>query len=133
MIEPFLYEMTIREHHLDSFGHVNNAVYLQLFESARWELITLNGYGLEQAKALQRGPVILEATVKFKRELRLRETIRISVVCTSYPKKIGFLEQKIFNAENIVCCEAQFIFGLFDLAARKLIAPTPEWRRAIGG
>jgi len=28
------YEILIKEHHLDSFGHVNNAVYLELFEEA---------------------------------------------------------------------------------------------------
>ena len=37
------YEVVIREHHLDVFGHVNHAVYLELFEEARWELVTANG------------------------------------------------------------------------------------------
>ncbi len=41
----------IREQHLDTFGHVNNARYLELFEQARWDFITDNGFGLEQVKA----------------------------------------------------------------------------------
>ena len=32
----FSYKVKIRESHLDTLGHVNNAVYLVLFEEARW-------------------------------------------------------------------------------------------------
>ena len=41
------YPMTILEHHLDTFGHVNNAMYLQLFETARWQWITDGGDGFD--------------------------------------------------------------------------------------
>ena len=30
----FEFEVLIREHHLDSYGHVNNATYLALYEEA---------------------------------------------------------------------------------------------------
>lgn len=30
------YPVVIREHHLDTFGHVNNAAYLDILEEARW-------------------------------------------------------------------------------------------------
>lgn len=30
----FTYPMLIKESHLDSFGHMNNATYLELFENA---------------------------------------------------------------------------------------------------
>ncbi len=42
------YEVLILESYLDSFGHVNNAAYLTLFEEARWDFITKNGYGLNK-------------------------------------------------------------------------------------
>ena len=35
----FEYPVIIREQHLDSYGHVNNATYLQLAEEARWEMM----------------------------------------------------------------------------------------------
>ena len=41
MINPiYEYEKTILEQHLDTFGHVNNAAYLVLYEEARWDFIT---------------------------------------------------------------------------------------------
>ena len=59
------YEITIKEHHLDFYGHVNNATYLQLYEEARWQFITDNGYGFEKIKSSGLGPVILEIKIRF--------------------------------------------------------------------
>ena len=46
----FEYPLTIKEFHLDTFGHVNNATYLQIYEEARWEFINQNGYATELAR-----------------------------------------------------------------------------------
>jgi thioesterase-3 len=126
------YPMLVQEQHLDTFGHVNNAVYLQLFEQARWDLITRNGYGLDEVHRLQIGPTVLELTVRFSRELRNRQPIVIKTWLESYLGKIGKLVQQICDDGGKLRCEATFTMGLFDLKARKLIAPTPEWLRALG-
>ena len=34
----FDYKFSVRGYELDSYGHVNNAVYLNYFEQARWEI-----------------------------------------------------------------------------------------------
>ena len=31
-----------------------------------------------------------------------------------------------------ICCTADFTIALFDLHARKLVLPTPEWLYAVG-
>lgn len=128
----FEYPVLIREFHLDTFGHVNNAAYLSLFEEARWDLVSKNGYGLKQVHEHRKGPVILEVNLKFQKELRLRETITITTQMESYEGKIFVLLQKMVNKQGETCAEARFTGGLFDLEARKLIAPTPEWKKAVG-
>jgi acyl-CoA thioester hydrolase len=122
----------IREEHLDTFGHVNNARYLEMFEQARWDLITENGFGLEQVKASGTGPVILEVTLKFMREVSNRQTMRIVSTLDSYEGKIGRMTQLLIDDQERVCCEGKFVFGQWDTKTRKLIEPTPEWRRAVG-
>jgi acyl-CoA thioester hydrolase len=122
----------IREHHLDGFGHVNNAVYLELFEEARWELITNGGYSWLDVQKEQMGPVILELTVKFLKELKVREKIRIDTQCISYEKVVAELEQKLWNEENELCTHARFKFALFDLKKRKLLKPSERWLKALG-
>ncbi len=126
------YELLIHEQHLDTFGHVNNATYLEILEEARWDLITRNGYGLDEVHRRRIGPVVLEVRLRFRRELRNRQRITIRSWLESYSGKVGRLEQQILDDSGNVCCEAVFTIGLFDLEARKLIPPTAEWVAALG-
>ena len=128
----FEYPILIREGHLDTFGHVNNAVYLQILEEARWDLITENGYSLAKIRETQQGPTILEIKIKFNLELKLRTQVVIKTQLMSHEKKVGILKQWIEGADGRTYCEAEFTIGLFDVRARKLIAATPEWLSAIG-
>mgnify|MGYP002626401055 CR=1 FL=1 len=67
----YRHEVLIKEKHLDTMGHMNNATYLQLFEEARWDLITANGFGLKEIQQKKQGPTILEINLRFKKEIRL--------------------------------------------------------------
>ncbi|MDF3068880.1 MAG: hypothetical protein K0R38_4481 [Polyangiaceae bacterium] len=127
-----LYRIQILERHLDTFGHVNNATYLELFEEARWDWITKNGYGIERVQAERQGPTILEINIAFKRELRNRQWVDIVSWMEGYPSRVGTAVQQMLDAEGNLCCEARFVIGLFDLNERKLILPTPAWRVAVG-
>lgn len=128
----FDYPLLIREGHLDTFGHVNNAVYVQIFEEARWELVTKNGYGLDKVHKDQLGPTILGIKIRFMKELKLRTQVTIKTQSISYEKKIGTLKQWIEGADGTIFAEAEFTYGLFDMRERKLVVPTPDWLKAIG-
>lgn len=129
----FEYETLIREMHLDSFGHVNNAVYVQLYEEARWDFITKMGFDLNYIQKQQQGPVILDLSVRFKRELKNREKIRItSQTIEVVNPRIMILEQTIYNGNGKVSSEAKFTVGFFDMRERKLINASAEWLKAIG-
>ena len=127
------YRTQIRERHLDSFGHVNNAQYLVLFEEARWEMITSRGYGLKQVHESNVGTVILACSVRFKRELSVREWITIETELISIKKIIGTLQHRILKDDGSVAAEAEFKMGCFDLKERKLILPTEQWLHAVSG
>jgi YbgC/YbaW family acyl-CoA thioester hydrolase len=129
----FEYQVMIKEFHLDSFGHVNNAVYLQLYEEARWDFITRNGFGLEVIQSQQKGPVILDLQVKFRRELKNREVISIqSQTSQILNSKMMVLQQKMLKSDGKLASEAIFTIGFFDMRERKLIDAGPEWLKAVG-
>jgi len=129
----FEYQVLIREMHLDSFVHVNNAAYVMLYEEARWDFITKNGFGLDYIQKHQMGPVILDLKVRFKRELKNREQIKIcSKVIEVVSKKIMILEQTMIKADGKIASDATFTVGFFDLKERKLIDSSPEWLEAVG-
>jgi acyl-CoA thioester hydrolase len=126
------YTLTIVEGDLDTFGHVNNATYLRLFEQARWEWITEGGYGLAEIRRRAQGPTILECTIKFRRELKNRERVVIRSWAESYVGKIASVRQTIVRDDGQVCCEADFVMALFDVQARKIVEPTDEWLGCVG-
>jgi YbgC/YbaW family acyl-CoA thioester hydrolase len=127
----FLYPLIIKEAYLDVFGHVNNAMYLTLFEEARWDFLTKKGYGLQKILATNLGPVVLEIKISYLKELRLREEVVIETKILSYEKMIGKLIQRMLR-DNEECCTVQLSFGLFDLKERKLVPPSLDWVRALG-
>lgn len=128
----YYFETVVQETQLDIFGHMNNARYLELFEQARWDLITQQGFGLKKIQETGQGPVILEAHLRFLKELKQRDKIKISVVCTEYNGKIGKIKQEMLNESNEVCAELIVVMAFFDLKLRKIILPTSEWKAAIG-
>src|SRR6185436_10930064 len=97
---PYRHEKTIliSEAHLDSFGHLNHARYLELLEQARWDLITERGFGIDVIREKNMGPTILGVEVKFLRELAPREPIVIRTEFLSYEKKVGKMRQVMVKA-----------------------------------
>ncbi|HYP77773.1 MAG TPA: thioesterase family protein [Polyangiaceae bacterium] len=128
----FEQSIVIREGHLDTFGHVNNARYLEIFEQARWDLITDNGFGLDYVQSSGTGPVILEASLRFLREIKNRQHLLVRSFIEGYDGKIGRMTQLLVDDSAQICCEGKFVFALWDTRSRKIIPPTPEWRAAIG-
>lgn len=126
------YKTQILESHLDSFGHVNNAKYLELFEEARWDFITKGGYGLKEIHKFRKGPIVLDVTCRYKREIINREWITIISKPTSHKQKIMRMNQVILKENGEMAAEAEFTFGFMDLEQRKMIKPTSEWLHAVG-
>ena len=125
------YPLMIREFHLDTFGHVNNATYLQIYEEARWQFITEKGYGLDKIKSSGMGPVILEIKLRFLKELHLRTAIIIHTQTVEYSGKIGTIRQWITDSDGTICSDIEMKMGLFDTKLRKLVAPTEDWMKAV--
>lgn len=125
---------------IDSYGHMNNSKYLEVFENARWDIISKRGFSAADIAKSGFGPVVLEVNLRFTKEIKLGEKIEITSFIemtnangTPVAKsKTMTMVQTMVNERNDVCCTAHFIFGLFDLRARKLVLPTPEWLRAAG-
>jgi acyl-CoA thioester hydrolase len=128
------YNLKILEHHLDTFGHVNNATYLALYEEARWDLLNTNNSGIDVIMKKRIGPVILDLHLTFKAELVNREEIKIVSVARSKMKNqlVMVLDQKMLKSNGKTASTLELSVGLMDLEKRKLIIPTPEWLKALG-
>ena len=129
-IKKHIYPLTIKEQYLDYFGHVNHAAYLTLFEEARWDWISSRGFHLERIGEIGYGPVILEALVQYKRELKARQKIWIESHVREQERVISVIEQTMRD-ENQIYAVATLRAGIMDFKKRKLIPPPDEWKQAL--
>lgn len=125
------YEVIIKEQHIDTLGHMNNAVYLELYEEARWEYITARGYGLKEIQEYRKGPVVLDAHIQFLKEIRLREKIKITFEPDEAQRKIIKIHQKMIKENGDIASTLTITVGFFDLDKRKLVDPTSEWQKVL--
>ena len=63
------FEFNVRGYELDSFGHVNNAVYLNYLEQARWEMFLENEEWSAFLKKNEVFPAVIENRIRYLREL----------------------------------------------------------------
>ncbi|MCY4523192.1 MAG: thioesterase family protein [Halobacteriovoraceae bacterium] len=129
----FKYSVVINARHLDVFGHVNNATYLQFYEDARWELIEKGGFGHERIMREKTGPVILKIELNFKKELLNRDKITIETFCRKVKgSKIMFIKQNMLKEDSSLASSLDITMGLLDMDKRRLISLTPKWLEAFG-
>lgn len=83
----YYFQLTARGYELDSYGHVNNAVYLNYAEQGRWELFRELGL-LERLMADQTKVVIVENHIKYIRQVKLFDKITVE---TQMEKSAHFL------------------------------------------
>ncbi|WP_237754921.1 acyl-CoA thioesterase [Nocardia nova] len=119
--------VTVRGYELDVNGHLNQAVYHQYAEHARWELLRAAGLVPDKMQLSGLGPVVLESNVKYRRELHLGDEITVTCECRWGDGKVFWMDQQIRKLDGTVSAEVSVVLGLMDLRARKLV-PNPGER-----
>ncbi|MET9498643.1 acyl-CoA thioesterase [Streptomyces sp. NPDC006552] len=131
MAEPYTVRIEVRGYETDSQGHLNQAVYLQYAEHARWS--ALRRAGIEQSTLLGRGvgPVALETTVRYLRELRAGDEVDVDCVFEWGDGKTFRIRQSVTRSDGTVSAEVTSVGGLLDLTARKLVKDPAEVFREL--
>ncbi|WNM31148.1 acyl-CoA thioesterase [Streptomyces sp. Li-HN-5-11] len=126
MSEPFSVLVTVRGYETDVQGHLNQSVYLNYAEHARWSL--LQAAGISQARLVSHGvgPVALETTLSFRRELLAGDEVEVTCDFEWSDGKTFRVHQLIRKTDGTVAAEVTGVGGLMDLKARKLVARPQE-------
>ncbi|MDH6624751.1 acyl-CoA thioester hydrolase [Streptomyces sp. LBL] len=122
MTEPFSVPVTVRGYETDVQGHLNQSVYLNYAEHARWSL--LRAAGITQAGLIDRGvgPVAVETTIRYRRELLAGDEVEVTCEFAWGEGKTFRIEQTIRKADGTVAAEITAVGGLMNLKERRLVA-----------
>ena len=110
---PFVVHERVRFRDVDSFGHVNNAVYSTYLEQAR--LDALGGLG---------SVILARVEIDFRAEVNVGEDVEVRSRCTRIGTKSVELEHEIL-ANGRLAAEAKSVLVGFDYE-RRVSAPIPD-------
>ncbi|MGW0767122.1 acyl-CoA thioesterase [Streptomyces sp. NPDC002676] len=122
MAEPYSVRVTVRGYETDTQGHLNQAVYLNYAEHARWSLLREAGISQTRLTGQGVGPVALETTISFRRELLAGEEIDVTCEFEWSGGKTFRIRQQVVKTDGTLAAEITAVGGLLDLKARKLVA-----------
>lgn len=129
MSDEFQVRIGVRGYELDVLGHVNQAVYLQYAEHARWECLRAAGIPMEALRAAGVMPVVLETTIRYHRELRHGDEVDVTCGFAWGEGKTFQVLQRVQRTDGVLSAEITGVSGLLDLERRRLVAgPADRWR-----
>ncbi|WP_411146699.1 acyl-CoA thioesterase [Streptomyces sp. x-80] len=128
---PFALGVTVRGYETDSQGHLNQSVYLQYAEHARWSLLQASGISQRTMVDRRVGPVTVETTIRYRRELRAGDETEVSCAFVWGAGRTFRIEQTVRTADGTVAAEVSAVCGLLDLDTRKLLTDPRACLRAL--
>jgi acyl-CoA thioester hydrolase len=98
---PAIISQAVQWGDMDAANHVNNTVYLRYFESARIEFFNQIGF-MDFTGDGGVGPILAEATCKYKAPLTFPDTIKITArILPDSLTEYGFTMQHVVFSEKL--------------------------------
>lgn len=120
-MEPFRVRIAVRGYELDPQGHVNQAVYLQYAEHARWEFLRAAGITQQALAAAGVAPAALENTIRYLAELRHGDEVDVTCQFDGHGGKTFRMHQDFLRPDGTPVAELSAVAGVLDLAKRRLV------------
>ena len=121
--------LQIRFNDVDKFGHVNNTVYFQFYDTAKTDYITTVCKGVDWERL---AIVVVKIEAEFLAQIKGDNHIAGRTRVTKIGNKSFHLEQDVIDIDTQeVKSRCLSIMVLFDLEHQQTIPLPDEWRQAI--
>jgi thioesterase-3 len=106
----------VRGYHLDVYGHVNNARYLEFLEEARWayfgEHADLNWWQ-QRGKAF----VVVNINIDYRAPANIGDVLDVGVEVVEIGQRSSVIRQVVSKQDGTVSAEARVTFVVLDIAS----------------
>ena len=112
---PYSMTIKVRSYDLDSFGHVNNAVYLNYLEAARCEYMQQRGLSFNDFKKWGALPIVGKTEIRYKSPARADDILEIRGTIHSWRRSSFGIDYQIHNSTtDKLCATARMVFAFVD-------------------
>ena len=94
--------LKVRSYECDSYNHVNNAIYLNYLEFARWEFLKDIGFNYDKAFKAGYGTYIKRIEIDYKRPAVTDDDLVIKCKPIKKGAVSGVIEQQIWRGEELI-------------------------------
>jgi acyl-CoA thioester hydrolase len=112
----------VRSYECDSYGHVNNAVYLNYLEYARHQYLKEIGLSITELRAAGYGILVAQILIRFKRPAVADDELTIHTRPLKKSRVCGVLAQRILHGVEEIA-DAEVKWACVDAQGRP--APLP--------
>ena len=136
-LKIFETKIACRPYELDSFGHINHAVYLNYFEQGRWEALAAGGFSYDALRARGWEVHVVRIEVDFRSEVRLGDELRIKTWVDRHRRSATILLQEAWrdpsdeDGEADLVAEARVVAVWIGEERRPIRVPD-EIKEALG-
>ena len=126
---PVTLSLPVRWGDMDAFGHVNNTVFFQYFESARIEYLRAIDFTAGDGI----GPILASTHCRFRRPLAFPDTVRVGARATTLETdRFSMAYRIVSDALGEVAADGGGVVVAYDYAAgRKAGIPEAVRRRIL--
>lgn len=121
-------DLTVYPDQCDTFGHVNQAAFLALFERARWEMLA-RGPGMDVFTRNGSWPAVRKATIDYQAPAFPGDVIRFQAALTHHGRTSFTMRQTARRAtDDTPIATGEFVFVCIDRQGRPVPVPSEVGR-----
>jgi acyl-CoA thioester hydrolase len=117
--------LTVRTYECDSYGHVNNATYLNYLEYARYQLLKDAGFDYPAVIRAGYGVYVAKVSIEYKRPALVEDELLIRSWPVRKGAVSGLIAQRILRGEDLIA-EAEVTWAFVDSRGVPVKIPA-EW------
>lgn len=121
-------KLTVRNYHLDGYGHVNNARYLEFFEEARWAFFEERGLLHELAGLIL---IVARIDIRYSRPAVEGDVLQFSCRLKTPGTRRIVLTQTITLPNGKTAAEADITLMLVHAATQRTVSLPATLARAL--
>jgi len=124
-------QLRVRGYHLDGYGHVNNARYLEFMEEGRWDYFDQHPAMIKELHQAGRAFVVVNLNINYLAAARHGDDLEIMTGIVDVGERSGLCHHRIVRKDGTVIAQADLTFVLLDMRANKAAAIEGEVRDAL--
>ncbi|WP_447556471.1 acyl-CoA thioesterase [Vreelandella sp. EE22] len=115
-------DLRVRGYHLDGYGHVNNARYLEFMEEGRWAFFDDHAELMRELHAAGRAFVVVNLNIDYKNAAVQGDDLSVLTGIIEVSERSARCHHRIKRADGKVVAQADLTFVLLDMKTNKASA-----------